>query len=133
MRRLFLSSCAYPHAAVPSRVAAALEVESGLNDPMSVFLTVGLVEALTVPAGLDAGPMALLFVEGDGVEEMGGGAALGAASGYTLLAQSGQRRCTHSHCSGRSRTQASSVALTAFISATAPSWRSLACGRGSGG
>ncbi len=38
-------------AAVPSRVIAALEVESGLNDPMSVFLTVGLVEVLTAPAG----------------------------------------------------------------------------------
>ncbi len=65
---------------VPSRVIAALEVESGLNDPMSVFLTVGLVELLTAPAGLTAGHAALLFVE-----EMGGGAAIGLASGYALL------------------------------------------------
>jgi cell volume regulation protein A len=67
-------------AAVPSRVAAALEVESGLNDPMSVFLTVVLVDLLTRPSGLDAGRAALLFLE-----EMGGGAALGLVSGYTLL------------------------------------------------
>ena len=65
---------------VPSRVTAALEVESGLNDPMSVFLTVGLVELLTAPEGLDAGRAALLFAE-----EMGGGAAIGLASGYALL------------------------------------------------
>ncbi len=65
---------------VPSHVTAALEVESGLNDPMSVFLTVGLVEFLTVPEGLDAGRAVLLFLE-----EMGGGAAIGLASGYALL------------------------------------------------
>ena len=62
-----------------SRVAA-LEVESGLNDPMSVFLTVGLVEVLTTPGGLDAGRAAILFLE-----EMGGGAVIGVASGYALL------------------------------------------------
>lgn len=67
-------------AAVPSRVVAALEVESGLNDPMSVFLTVGLVEVLTAPGGLRAGPAALLFLE-----EMGGGAVIGFASGYALV------------------------------------------------
>lgn len=65
---------------VPSRVIAALEVESGLNDPMSVFFTVGLVELLTSPEGLDVGHAALLFLE-----EMGGGTAIGLVSGYTLL------------------------------------------------
>ena len=67
-------------AAVPSRVVAALEVESGLNDPMSVFLTVALVDVLIAPGGLSAGHAALLFAE-----EMGGGAAIGLASGYCLL------------------------------------------------
>ena len=66
--------------AAPSRVVAALEVESGLNDPMSVFLTVGLVEFLTAPDGLSAGHAALLFLE-----ETAGGAAIGLASGYALL------------------------------------------------
>ena len=68
------------HAPVPGRVVAALEIESGLNDPMSVFLTVGLVELLTAPHGLSAGRAAVLFAE-----EMAGGAALGLASGYALL------------------------------------------------
>ena len=59
---------------------AALEVESGLNDPMSVFLTVSLVQLLTSPAGLGAEHAALLFAE-----EMGGGMAIGLLSGYALL------------------------------------------------
>ncbi len=66
--------------AVPSRVTAALEVESGLNDPMSVFLTIGLVALLTTPEGLGAAHAAQLFLE-----EMGGGAIIGLASGYALL------------------------------------------------
>ena len=65
---------------VPSRVIAALEVESGLNDPMSVFLTVGLVEFLTSPQGLSARHATVLFLE-----EMGGGATIGLVSGYALL------------------------------------------------
>jgi cell volume regulation protein A len=32
---------------VPERITATLEVESGLNDPMAIFLTVGLLEILT--------------------------------------------------------------------------------------
>ena len=67
-------------AAVPFRVVAALEVESGLNDPMSVFLTVSLVGVLTAPHGLSPGHAALLFAE-----EMGGGAVIGLASGAALL------------------------------------------------
>ena len=68
-------------ASVPSRVVAALEVESGLNDPMSVFLTVGLVELLLSPKSTGAGHAGVMFLQ-----EMGGGAVLGLASGYTLLA-----------------------------------------------
>ncbi len=67
-------------AAVPFRVLATLEVESGLNDPMSVFLTVSLVQILTLPGGLAPGAAALLFGE-----EMGGGAVIGLAGGYCLL------------------------------------------------
>jgi NhaP-type Na+/H+ and K+/H+ antiporter len=67
-------------AKVPSRVVAALEVESGLNDPMSVFLTVGIVEVMTAPHGVDLQHALWLFGE-----EMGGGAIIGLASGYALL------------------------------------------------
>ncbi len=66
--------------AVPDRVTAVLELESGLNDPMSVFLTVFLVQALTGPDGVTAGHGAILFLR-----EMAGGAAIGLAAGYALL------------------------------------------------
>lgn len=66
--------------AVPSRVVAALEVESGLNDPMSVLLTLVLVGVLTRGDYGGAGNFGLLFLE-----EMGGGAAIGLASGFVLL------------------------------------------------
>lgn len=66
--------------AVPSRVIAALEVESGLNDPMSVLLTLVLVGLMTRGSHSGPGDVALLFLE-----EMGGGAAIGLASGFVLL------------------------------------------------
>lgn len=66
--------------AVPSRVIAALEVESGLNDPMSVLLTLVLVGLITRGGPSSPGSVALLFME-----EMGGGAAIGLASGFLLL------------------------------------------------
>ncbi len=67
-------------AKVPSRVVAALEVESGLNDPMSVFITVALVEAMTVPESVGVAHALLLFLK-----EMAGGAVIGLASGTILL------------------------------------------------
>ena len=66
--------------AVPARVVAGLEVESGLNDPMSVVLTTGLVTMITAPEGLSASHAALLFAE-----ELGGGAVIGLAGGSLLL------------------------------------------------
>jgi cell volume regulation protein A len=65
---------------ISDRVTALLEVESGLNDPMSVVLTVALVQLATSPAGLTAAQGALLLTE-----EMGGGAAMGLAGGWLLL------------------------------------------------
>jgi len=67
--------------ALPKRVTALLEVESGLNDPMSVFLMVALVQVMVSPARLDAGGIVLLLAE-----EIVGGAVLGLAGGYALLA-----------------------------------------------
>ena len=66
--------------AVPKRVIAALELESGINDPMSVFLTMMLVHGITMPDGISPGRAVLMFVE-----EMGGGAIAGLGGGYGLL------------------------------------------------
>ena len=66
--------------ALPHRLTALLEVESGLNDPMSVFLTVVCVEALVQPGSLTTAHAATLFAT-----EMGGGAVAGIAGGYALL------------------------------------------------
>lgn len=67
-------------ATVPSRVVAALEVESGLNDPMSVFLVVALVDMLTLQGGIGLSHAALLFVR-----EMGGGAVFGLCGGFAMV------------------------------------------------
>jgi NhaP-type Na+/H+ and K+/H+ antiporter len=67
-------------AAAPDRVNATLEVESGLNDPMSVFLTVLLVQFLTGPHTFTTAHAFLLVIE-----EMLGGGILGVLAGYGLL------------------------------------------------
>lgn len=65
---------------VPPRVIHLLELESGLNDPMSVFLTIGLVQYLIHPDGMTL-PRGLLFF----VQELGGGALAGFGGGAVLL------------------------------------------------
>ena len=72
-------------AALPERLLALLEVESGLNDPMSVFLTFLLLRLIAEPGSVGVGGAVLLFLK-----EMAGGAALGLAGGW-LLAQSLKR------------------------------------------
>lgn len=66
--------------AVPDRVTAVLEVESGLNDPMSVFLTVLLVEILTSAGSFTIARAVLFFLK-----EMVGGAFIGLLGGFLLL------------------------------------------------
>src|SRR5262249_41489911 len=58
---------------------ALLGVESGLNDPMSIFLTIFVIRVIVVPAEATWQGAALLFVQ-----EMAGGAALGLAGGWLL-------------------------------------------------
>lgn len=65
--------------AVPERVSALLEVESGLNDPMSIFLTVLLLHVLTEPHWASFANAAWLFVR-----EMAGGAMIGLGGGWVL-------------------------------------------------
>lgn len=66
--------------AVPARVEALLEIESGLNDPMSVFLTIVLVELLLTRGPVVPTHAAILFLR-----EMGGGSVIGIGGGYIVL------------------------------------------------
>ena len=72
-------------AALPERLLALLEVESGLNDPMSVFLTFLLLRLIAEPGSIGFGGAILSFFI-----EMAGGAAIGLAGGWGL-AQALQR------------------------------------------
>lgn len=45
------------------RVAATLEIESGANDPMAVFLTVAIIEALTADGSTSGGFLALFVLQ----------------------------------------------------------------------
>lgn len=67
-------------AGIPGRVVGALELESGFNDPMSVFLTLALVELMRRHGAYHIGSEVASFVR-----EMGAGAAFGLVSGYALL------------------------------------------------
>ncbi len=62
------------------RVRATLEIESGSNDPMAVFLTVALIELIRAGQGLDWS-LATLFLG-----KMGLGLLLGLAGGWLLAA-----------------------------------------------
>ncbi|WP_426574674.1 potassium/proton antiporter [Aquihabitans sp. McL0605] len=62
-------------APLPSRVRQLLQVESGLNDPMAILLTIGAIEAWR------ASPTAADWVE-FGVVQLGGGAAIGLAVAF---------------------------------------------------
>jgi cell volume regulation protein A len=66
-------------AALPERLLALLEIESGLNDPMSVFLTLLLLRLIAEPGSMGIGEAALMFFE-----EMAGGALIGLAGGWVL-------------------------------------------------
>jgi cell volume regulation protein A len=64
-----------------ARVGAVLEIESGINDPISVLGTVLLVEVVVAPVPLPASHIMALLAR-----EIVGGAAFGIGGGYLLLA-----------------------------------------------
>jgi cell volume regulation protein A len=65
---------------LPDRLTALLEVESGLNDPMSIFLTIFVIRAIIEPATTTWQTGLLLFAE-----EMIGGTVLGLGGGWLLI------------------------------------------------
>ena len=65
---------------IKPRVRSVLEVESGLNDPIAVFLTVGCVALLLGDGAEPAGSLAVDFVN-----QIAGGAAIGLAAGFALV------------------------------------------------
>lgn len=65
------------------RVRATLEVESSSNDPVAIFLTIGLIELIRAGAGFEAATVTLL---GDFVRQIGLGAVVGLAGGYGIRA-----------------------------------------------
>lgn len=65
--------------ALNERVAATLEIESGTNDPMAIFLVLFLLEMLT-----DGRPFGWSYVASEIVLQFGLGAAGGLALGYGL-------------------------------------------------
>ena len=67
------------------RTGATLEIESGSNDPMAIFLTITLVEALSSPAGLSGW---LLLAEL--AKQMGLGLLFGVLGGYAIPAALGK-------------------------------------------
>lgn len=62
------------------RVDATLQIESGINDPMAVFLTIALVELLAAGGTRPDGSVAVQFVQ-----QMGIGAAVGLGGGWGLV------------------------------------------------
>ncbi|UEM05684.1 potassium/proton antiporter [Skermanella rosea] len=62
------------------RVRSTLEIESGTNDPMSIFLTIALVELIA--AGGAASPWDLLLMF---ATQIGGGVLFGLAGGWLLI------------------------------------------------
>ncbi len=61
------------------RVASTLEIESGVNDPMAVFLTLMLIEWVMRPADLTGWSLATALVK-----QFGLGAAMGLVLGFAL-------------------------------------------------
>lgn len=72
---------------IRDQITSTLEVESGTNDPMAIFLTIMLVELITTGQGLAGFNLSLLL---SFVQEMGIGLVAGLAGGW-LIANAANR------------------------------------------
>jgi cell volume regulation protein A len=68
---------------INERVRATLEIESGSNDPMAIFLTVALIDIVAKTQSIDGAP--LLSVAVMLVQQFGLGVIFGGVGGYLLL------------------------------------------------
>jgi cell volume regulation protein A len=68
---------------IRDQITSTLEVESGTNDPMAIFLTVTLVELVAAGKGLAGFDLAVLV---SFIEEMGIGLAAGLVGGWLIVA-----------------------------------------------
>lgn len=66
---------------INERLRATLEIESGSNDPMAVFLTLAMIELLRLRGDAEVGYLLLWFVW-----QIGAGGVLGACAGFALAA-----------------------------------------------
>ncbi|QGG91529.1 potassium/proton antiporter [Agrobacterium sp. MA01] len=66
---------------IRDRVRSSLEVESGTNDPMAIFLTIALVELITTGSGSEGLSLELLRLF---IEQMGIGLILGILGGASI-------------------------------------------------
>ena len=66
---------------IAKRVSATLEVESGMNDPMAIFLTIACIEWMTTAQA----PISPLHIAGIFAMQMLGGTAIGIGGGFGLL------------------------------------------------
>lgn len=67
---------------INERVRATLEIESGSNDPMAIFLTVTLIDMLVRAQGSETSAFSFVFSL---VQQFGLGVLLGGAGGWLLL------------------------------------------------
>lgn len=72
---------------IRDQITSTLEVESGTNDPMAIFLTITLVELITSGQGFSGFNTALLL---SFVEEMGIGLVAGLTGGWLIAAAVGR-------------------------------------------
>lgn len=64
---------------IHSRVRNTLEIESGVNDPLAIFLTLAVIEFLTTPGGVSPAGIGVMLAK-----QMAGGVVFGIAGGALL-------------------------------------------------